>query len=109
MGFVYFGTKDAPIGMTEQLVFCPRCDCDSYADVMVMSTYFHIYLLPLFPVSKEVNMICHNCGYRRYGSDFNATTLKNYAELKSKFKHPWYTFIFPAFVVFLIIMAIIHR
>lgn len=108
MAFIYFGTKDAAIGITEQMVFCPSCECDAYADVMVMSTYFHIYLLPLFPVSKEVNLICQKCGLKRYGSGFNSGILKNHAALKGKFHHPWYTFVFTGFVVLLIIMAIIY-
>lgn len=108
MAFIYFGTKETPIGVIEQLVYCPACECDAAADIMVLSTYFHIYFLPLFPVSKEVNIICKKCGYKRYGSAFNSTTIKNYAELKGKFKHPWYTFIFPAFVILVILLTVLY-
>jgi hypothetical protein len=79
-----------------------RILCRRYGDEHL----FHIYFLPLFPLSKEVNIICKKCGLGRYGSAFNSGILKNYAALKGKFKHPWYTYIFPAFAAFLIIMVI---
>jgi len=109
MGFIFFGTKEAAIGIDEQLVYCPSCEADAFADIMVMSTYFHMYYLPLFPVSKEVNVICKTCGLKRYGSPLNSGIIKNYAEIKHQFKHPWYTFVFPGLVVFLIIMAIVYK
>jgi hypothetical protein len=74
---------------------------------MVSSEYYHIYFLPLFPVSKEVDIICQKCGLKSYGAAFNSKTIKNYQEIKSKFKHPWYTYVFASFIGVMIILAII--
>jgi hypothetical protein len=109
MGLIFFGTKDTPIGIDEQFCYCQSCEGDSLADIMILSTYFHIYYLPLFPVSKEVNIICQKCGMKSYGLPFNSKVIKNYSEIKSKFKHPWFTYIFLGFILFLILIAIISE
>jgi len=77
------------------------------ADLMITSSYFHIYYIPLFPVSKEVNIVCQTCGLKNYGLPLNSKVVSNAAELKNKFRHPWYTYIFLGLVIFLIIAAII--
>lgn len=107
MGILIYGTQSTPIGIDEQFVRCPSCEHDANADIMVQSTYFHFYFLPLFPVSKEVNIICKKCGLKRYGSHFNAENIKNYEEIKGNFHHPWYSYIFITLVSILILLGII--
>lgn len=107
MGIVFFGTKEVPIGVDEEMIYCPSCEGYAMADVMVLSSYFHIYYLPLFPVAKEVNTCCQQCGLKNNGLPLNSQTIKNYKELKHKFRHPWYTYLFVGFVVLFILAAII--
>lgn len=86
---VIHGVKDSIIGMDEFLVKCPACEAHQWADVMVISNYAHIYYLPLFPVDKAANVICQNCGLRRYNISFNKTLISDYDEVKKGFRHPW--------------------
>ncbi len=108
MGIIFFGAKSIPIGIDEQMVYCQSCEAHCMADLMILSSYFHIYYLPLFPVAKEINIVCQACGLKNYGLPLNSKTVNNAGELKKKFWHPWYTYIFPALVILLIIVAIIY-
>ncbi|MEP6952080.1 MAG: hypothetical protein ABI863_22510 [Ginsengibacter sp.] len=109
MGIIFFGTKDTPVGIDEQMCYCQACEGQTLADIMVLSSYFHIYYLPLFPVSREVNITCQECGMKSYGLPFNSKVIKNYSEIKNRFKHPWFTYIFFGSIVFLILAAIIYK
>ncbi|MEP7252028.1 MAG: hypothetical protein ABI683_06595 [Ginsengibacter sp.] len=107
MGIIVFGAKSVPIGIDEHMIYCQSCEGNCMADVMILSTYFHIYYLPLFPVAKEVNIVCQTCGLKNYGLPLNEKVLSNAAELKRKFRHPWYTYIFPGLVILLIVITIV--
>ena len=87
------GTKQANIGMDEFLVNCPSCETQAWADVLVTSSYYHFMYMPFWPTGKEANVICQKCGMKRYGMNFNEKLISNYREIKSKFRHPWYTYI----------------
>jgi hypothetical protein len=85
--------KETPIDVDEFLVKCPSCEKHSWADVMIISRYFSYGRIPMFPSSKEANVICKTCGLKRYGMSFNPNLISNYEEVKRKYKHPWWTYI----------------
>jgi C4-type Zn-finger protein len=107
MGLLIHGVNKATIGIDEFLVKCPACEADNFADVLVTSNYYHMYYIPIFPFEKEVTLVCQNCGLKRYNVPFVPQLFKNYYEIKNKFKHPWYTYLFIGFVSFLILTAIV--
>lgn len=107
MGIIIFGTSKSIIGMNEHFRYCPSCEANSMADIMVSSIYYHFYFLPIFPITKEADIISQKCGLRSYGISFNAKTINNYEEIKSKFRHPWYMYFFVTFIFLLIILVII--
>ncbi len=106
MAFIIFGEKTTPIQVDEFLIKCPSCETHSWADIMVVSHYFHFYLLPFFPTDKDANVICKNCGLKRYGISFNQNLVSNYNEVKNQYRHPWFTYI-GLTIIILIIFAII--
>jgi hypothetical protein len=107
MGLIIYGHSKTPIGFDEVLVRCPSCEKSSWADLLVESQYFHIYWLPVFPFDKLANLICHDCGLKRYGIPFDPNLLSNYSEIKPKFRHPIKTFIPLLILAFAIIVAIV--
>ena len=107
MPLLWYGVKHANIGMDEFLVKCPSCEADKYADVMITSNYFHICWIPIFPFEKEAHLICQECGLKRYNFPFTAKNFKNYDEVKDKYRHPWYTYLFVGFIAALIIIGIL--
>jgi hypothetical protein len=107
MGLIFYGVKKANIGFDEFLVKCPSCEADNFADVMVTSNYYHIYFVPIFPIEKEVSCICQKCGLKRYDVPFNKRTFKNYTEVKSKFRHPWYSWFFTLIIGTIILISIL--
>jgi hypothetical protein len=92
MGIVIFGKQQTAIDVDEFLVKCPCCETHSWADVMVLSIYYHIYWIPIFPFDKEANIICQTCGLKRFGVPFDAVLISNYNEVKGRFRHPWFTY-----------------
>lgn len=93
MGIIIYGNKQTPIGFDEFLVKCPCCETHSWADVMVLSNYYHMYWIPMFPFDKNANIICKECGLKRYGRSFDSNLISNYREVKSNFRHPWFTYL----------------
>ena len=92
MAFLIHGQSKIGIGVDEVLVKCPSCEKDSWADLMVESQYFHIFWLPVIPVTKDANLICQECGLKRYGLSFSSRVIPTYEEIKQKFKHPIRTY-----------------
>lgn len=93
MALLIHGTRETFINLDEFLIKCPSCETDSWADVMLMSEYYHFYYVPLFPFDKNANVVCKKCGLKRYGMGFDKKLIKNLEEVKHQYKHPWFTYI----------------
>jgi len=89
---VIYGSKKANICLDEFIIHCYVCEADTYADVLVTSTYYHMFFIPVFPYEKEMNCVCSKCGLKRYNVPFVKGKIKNALEVKNKFKHPLYTY-----------------
>jgi hypothetical protein len=74
---------------------------------MVESVYLHLYFIPIFPVDKLANLICEECGNKRYGVEFSSKLIPNYEEIKSKFRHPLRTYLLSGILSALVLIAII--
>lgn len=92
MAHIIHGTKLAVIRYDEFLVRCPHCEAHVWAEAAVSAQYYHIYCIPLFPVGKEVYLVCQKCGLKRDGLQFDATLISNFDEIKRKFRYPWYAY-----------------
>jgi len=104
---VIYGFKHAPIGVDEFFLKCPSCEKHSWADAMIISKYSHFYWIPFFPIDKELNSICQECGLKRYGLPFESSFVSNFSEIQKKFRHPWYTYIGVGVIVLVILCGII--
>ena len=92
MAIVVFGERSMNIGLDEMFVKCPACDSHQYADVMVVSNYYHFYFCPVFPTGKHLDIICQKCGLKRYGIGFDSNTIPDYELAKRKYRHPAITY-----------------
>ena len=109
MGFIKADENKIIIGVDELLIHCPSCESSQWSDIMVTGKYFHIYWIPIFPVDKELNVICKNCGLKRYGLPFNEKIINNYTEMKMRFAHPLFTYMgISIFVVFILTLFILR-
>jgi hypothetical protein len=107
MGLVIYGTRQVPIGFGEYLLKCPCCETNNWADVMVISNYYHLYWIPMFPFEKQANIICQKCGLKRYGRAFDANLISNFDEIKERFRHPWYTYTGVGILFFIFVAVVI--
>jgi zinc-ribbon family len=109
MAFIEIGTNQIPLGVDELLIHCPSCESSQWSDIMVTGKYFQIYWIPVFPIDKQLNIICKKCGLKRYRLPFNARIISNYDEIKSRFPHRWFTYSGIGSFVLIIITFIILR
>ncbi len=107
MGFVIYGIGEKGINIAEFLIKCPSCEANNWADVVVVSKYYHIYWLPIFPIDKVANTICQKCGLRRYGLAFDNNLISNYYEIKVDFKNPWILYLGAEIMLLFFIGAVI--
>ena len=94
MALIFFGSKTAPIGVFEPVYYkCPNCEELHSTYIVIYSTYFHIYLIPIFPYEKDAVANCSSCGFRRNEGKCGPALIKEFDEKKKSFKHPWWTYI----------------
>jgi hypothetical protein len=109
MAFIKTGENKIIIGVDELLVYCPSCESAQWSDIMVTGKYFHLYWIPILPVDKEVNIICRNCGLKRYGLPFNQKVFSDYEEIKSRFPHPWFNYIGIGVVILFVLVMLLTQ
>lgn len=106
-----YGTRKKLTLLDEQLVRCPACEKHSRADIMINSEYFHIYYLPIFPTGKDMNIICHECGMKRFDIPLDLSVIHNGTEMEDRLRHPWYLYsgilIVVAFILFLVLKSVL--
>ena len=107
MAIIVYGVYEAPLGIDEVLVKCHSCETDQWADIMVVGKYFHFFMVPIFPVDKDLNLICKKCGLKRYHLPFDSRIIKNYEEIKGKFKYPRFFYTGIGFFMLIIILAVV--
>jgi len=107
MAIVLFGEKEILIAADEFLIYCPCCERHSWADILVVSHYFHFYYMPFFPINKDSNIVCKTCGMRRYDVSFNHKLVANYNEIKNLYRHPWFTYIGLSIIIAVVCTIII--
>ncbi|MEO8771207.1 MAG: hypothetical protein ABI402_14025 [Ferruginibacter sp.] len=107
--FVKVGIKSAIIDIGEYIIKCPSCETDSWADVMVISNYWHIWFIPVFPVGKEATTICKKYGLKSNGVHFDEKLIRNFGKVKHLYRHPWYTYLLTGIIVIIILMIIIGQ
>jgi hypothetical protein len=89
---IQYGVTQSPIGIAEYMISCPSCESDQWADVMILSSYYYYFVVPIFPIGKEANIICKKCGLKRYGASFDSKLISDYDDVKRIYKHPWFTY-----------------
>lgn len=105
--FLRGGVAKVPLGTETILNRCPSCEADKEVDILVTGNYFHVYYIPLFPTNKEVTLICNNCGLQRTDLPFSDRYVRNYYEIKNKYKHPLYLYLGIAIIILVFVSLII--
>jgi hypothetical protein len=107
MGLIILGQTKTPIGVNQTFCRCNVCEKETWSDLMVESVYIHLYYLPVFPVDKLANLICEECGNKRYGLPFSSRVVSNYEEVKTQFRHPLRMYMLSGMLGLFILIAII--
>lgn len=100
--FILGGVKKINLGVDTILNRCPACEAEKEADMLVTGNYFHIYYIPVYPKSKEVTLICNNCGLKRIDLPFSDRYVRSYYEIKDNYKYPVYLYLGAVIITILI-------
>ena len=107
-GIVFFGSKEHAIGIFEPPFYkCPNCQELHTTFIVVYSTYYHVYWIPVFPYEREAVATCSECGFRRSEIKFGPALIKEFHEKKRDFKHPWWTYTLTLVFALLFAMVIL--
>ena len=104
---IFFGVKQIYIGADETYMRCPSCESHTDTELLISGKYFHIYWIPFWPFEKEMSSVCSKCGLKRYNLPIEDKFISDAAEMKRKFKYPWFTYIGLAAVSFVIAFIIV--
>ncbi|TWP29533.1 zinc-ribbon domain-containing protein [Apibacter muscae] len=87
---------------------CPACKENHSLAVIPQQGYFHIFWIPVFPISRDYIPVCNSCG-----STFIHKRPPIDRELKSQYKTPVWTFsgliIIGIFLLYIFSMMLISK
>ena len=104
------GERRALIKVENALMhLCPFCNKHNTTLITVYSIFHHVFWIPLYPVDKELYAHCTDCGAHRHETTF-CHELKQHAEvIRTKHKHPLFTYAAVLMMAFVFIMIVISR
>jgi hypothetical protein len=108
MGIIFYGWRTVAIGADGIRISCPSCEQTTTADIMVYSKYFHIFWIPMFPLEKTALTICDSCGLKKYGIPLDSKSILDSKAVKSRFKHPFWTYLGITTIGLLILSGVIR-
>ena len=109
MGLVIFGEKEIPIGLDEFLIKCPSCKTSSWADILVVNHYFHFYFFILLNEFSFAISHLRKIYLSQHGISFHKKLISNYSQIKSQYRHPWFTYVGVIIIVLIILLIIIGK
>jgi hypothetical protein len=108
MGLLIYGSRKYPIGTFDPPFYkCPKCEELHTTYVVVYSICYHVYWIPVFPYQKDAIATCSGCGFHREEVRFGPALIKEFAEKKKDYKHPWWLYSFIILAISVIVLAII--
>lgn len=107
--FVY-GDHTTHIG-TEPLPYekCPACGNEDSMTIAILSTYYHLFWVPLFPFRKYGAAHCTNCDTAIGKSNMSESLARSYETARYKIKFPWWNFLGPILIVFFFILSASYK
>lgn len=104
---IFHGKKKGISGSMDVFMYeCPYCEKNNSTILSFYSLYFHIFWIPVFPISKEGHAICTECKASRDELRFGPKLVAEFNENKKKFKHPWWTWSLTIFFIILIALVV---
>lgn len=106
---ILFGRKDKYIATkTNPKEVCSECNKKGGV-VSLFQIYFHIFLLPIIPISRKAASQCLNCKHIKTQRFFNEEQLKDAEQLKEDNKTPLWTMIGGAILLVLLIIKLVLK
>jgi hypothetical protein len=72
---------------------CPACANNEALSLLFFSRYAHLFFVPLFPVSRRMQVVCANCRQSGSESAIPASLLPSAKHLQKQTGRPWWQFI----------------
>lgn len=109
---IIFGTRSKVLNGSTASADCSHCSSTQTVRLSFVLTYFHIFWIPMFPISKKGVSQCSHCRQVLYANQMPNALKAVYQEERKKVKTPWgYRFgviLIGLFVLFVIVSVIIN-
>ena len=95
-----YGTRTVTIGIHDPVFFqCPNCKRINTVSYVITSTYYHFWYIPIFPFEKDGYACCSDCRFKIESLKYSRHTKEEFKDLRKKYRHPFYTYIFAALFI----------
>ena len=70
---------------------CSNCDSEN-CHIVVSSSYFHVFWIPLFPYRKKLRIVCGSCGHEEKAKNASLEVKQVAKQLKATVKTPFWMY-----------------
>ncbi|RZL47700.1 MAG: zinc-ribbon domain-containing protein [Pedobacter sp.] len=107
---IIFGTRSKQLKGSDVRANCNHCASTQSVSLVFILKYFHIFWIPMFPLSKTGVSQCNHCKQVLYNNEMPDSLKVVYQQEKAKAKTPWgYRFgliLIALFFVFVVIAIV---
>ncbi len=86
---IIFGTRSTVLNGSTAITDCSYCNSNQTVRFGFLLTYFHIFWIPMFPISKKGLSQCSHCKQVLYDNQMPSALQAVCIEEKKKVKTPW--------------------
>jgi hypothetical protein len=105
---VFFGIRSSEILNDKIDENCTKCEAQRTLRASVHQKFFHIFWAPCFPIEKTGAIYCTNCNVVVPQERLIPHFKNLYLQVQAKAKAPWWSFLGPMFLVFIITVLIVE-
>lgn len=106
---IIFGTRTKTLKSKEISFYdCENCKSKGTVTFLFLARYFHIFWIPVFPISKKGISQCSHCKQVLYANEMSPRMKEDYASASANAKRP-ITHYFGLFVIGLFFCSIIYN
>lgn len=105
---IIFGTRTRTIIPKETRAYnCENCKSEKTVTFSFLASYFHVFWIPLFPISKKGISQCSHCKQVLYAKEMSPRMKENCVSASANAKRPL-THYFGLFIIGLVVCLFIY-
>ncbi|WP_163419909.1 zinc-ribbon domain-containing protein [Flagellimonas sp. CMM7] len=103
-----FGLRSSYIGSLKiKKKQCSYCETNVQQNIIEYGRYFHVFLIPIFPMGRRTFGECDYCKKTSKKSEFDFELKKIYYENELKLRRPWWHWFGLIFIILVVVFFIL--